>query len=134
MVALATYTRIDAGRLAVFSPIVMRDLLRGTLGYQGVIVSDDLGATAAVAGIPPGTRAIDFLNAGGDMIISKTAAATLSMVKGDPRQGGHGSRLYHSGGRCGPAHPPGEAGPRPAALLERKRAPHRGGARLPDLL
>jgi len=81
MVALATYTRIDAGRLAVFSPIVMRDLLRGTLGYQGVIVSDDLGATAAVAGIPPGTRAIDFLNAGGDMIISKTAAATLSMVQ-----------------------------------------------------
>ncbi len=81
MVALATYTRIDPGRLAAFSQIVMRDMLRGTLGYRGVIVSDDLGATAAVAGIPPGSRAIDFLNAGGDMIISKTTPAALSMVQ-----------------------------------------------------
>ncbi len=46
MVALATYQRIDPANLAAFSPIVIRDLLRGSLGFNGVVVSDDLGATA----------------------------------------------------------------------------------------
>lgn len=79
MVALATYTQIDGYRLAAFSPIVMQ-MLRGAMGFTGVIVSDDLGATAAVAGIPPARRAVDFLTAGGDLIVSKTTAATTAMV------------------------------------------------------
>ncbi|HEY0493984.1 MAG TPA: glycoside hydrolase family 3 N-terminal domain-containing protein [Candidatus Dormibacteraeota bacterium] len=81
MVALAKYTRIDPNRLAAFSPIVMTQMLRGSLGFQGVIVSDDLGDTVAVAGIPPATRAIDFLVAGGDMIVSKTATPADAMVQ-----------------------------------------------------
>ena len=40
-------------------------------GFDGVIVSDDIGAAVAISNIPPGTRAIDFLQAGGDLIISK---------------------------------------------------------------
>jgi len=80
MVALARYTRIDPNHLAAFSPLVMTQMLRGTMGFNGVIISDDLGDTAAVAGIPPGTRAIDFLAAGGDMIISKTSAPAHAMV------------------------------------------------------
>lgn len=81
MLALATYTQIDPNRLAAFSPTVMR-LLRGTYRFTGVIVSDDLGATAAVADLPPATRANNFLDAGGDLIISKTAAATDAMIAG----------------------------------------------------
>jgi beta-N-acetylhexosaminidase len=90
MAALATYTKIDPNHLAVFSPVVMRDLLRTRLGFDGVIISDDIGAAEAIASIPPGERAIDFLSAGGDMIISKTvdpagpmADAILSHVGGD---------------------------------------------------
>jgi beta-N-acetylhexosaminidase len=79
MVALATYQRIDARHLAVFSPTVMRSLLRGRMHFHGVIVSDDLGAAAAVAGLSPGTRAIQFLGAGGDLITSKTVAAAKAM-------------------------------------------------------
>jgi beta-N-acetylhexosaminidase len=89
MVALATYTRIDPSELAVFSPIVMR-LLRSGLGFNGVIVSDDLGAAAAVQAIPAGTRAIDFLAAGGDLITSQDlgpaeqmAAAVLAQAAGN---------------------------------------------------
>jgi beta-N-acetylhexosaminidase len=81
MVALAKYTRIDPNHLAAFSPIVMTQMLRGSMGFHGVIISDDLGDTAAVANIPPATRAIDFLSAGGDMIISKTSAPADAMVQ-----------------------------------------------------
>jgi beta-N-acetylhexosaminidase len=80
MVALATYLRIDPHRLAVFSPIVMGHMLRDSLHFAGVIISDDLGAATAVAHIPPGRRAIDYLSAGGDMIISKTIAPAVAMT------------------------------------------------------
>ena len=79
MVALATYTRIDPARLAVFSPVVMR-LLRSGLGFGGVIVSDDLGDAAAVASVPAGERAIDFLDAGGDLITSQSIAPAEEMA------------------------------------------------------
>jgi beta-N-acetylhexosaminidase len=81
MVALARYTQIDPNHLAAFSSVVMTQMLRNSLGFGGVIISDDLGATAAVANIPPATRAIDFLSAGGDMIISKTSAPADAMVQ-----------------------------------------------------
>jgi beta-N-acetylhexosaminidase len=79
MVALATYTKIDPDHLAVFSPLIVGRLLRNKLHFGGVVISDDLGATAAVSAIPPGRRAIDFLDAGGDMIISKTIASATAM-------------------------------------------------------
>jgi beta-N-acetylhexosaminidase len=80
MVALATYQKIDPATLAAFSPAVMRDLLRGRLGFNGVVVSDDIGATVAVANIAPADRAIGFLSAGGDLIISKTIAPANAMA------------------------------------------------------
>jgi beta-N-acetylhexosaminidase len=90
MVALASYPRIDPDHLAAFSSRVMR-LLRKQMRFGGVIVSDDMGAAAAVAGISPAARATGFLAAGGDMIISVSLdaaaamyTAVLSRVKYDP--------------------------------------------------
>jgi beta-N-acetylhexosaminidase len=80
MVALAKYQQIDPTQLAVFSPTVMRQMLRTSLGFTGVVVSDDLGATVAVADIAPADRAINFLVAGGDFIISKTVAPANAMA------------------------------------------------------
>jgi beta-N-acetylhexosaminidase len=80
MVALATYQQIDPSAPAVFSPVVQRQLLRDSLSFNGVVVSDDLGATAAVANITPGDRAVNFLAAGGDLIISKTIAPAFEMA------------------------------------------------------
>jgi beta-N-acetylhexosaminidase len=79
MVALATYTRIDPHHLAAFSSRVIRGLLRQQLHFTGVVVSDDLGAAAAVAGLSPATRGIDFLTAGGDLITSASLPAAIAM-------------------------------------------------------
>ena len=80
MVSLATYERLDPDHLAVFSPTIIRDMLRGDLGFRGVVISDALGATA-VASIPPATRAIDFIQAGGDMIISNQVPPAIEMAQ-----------------------------------------------------
>ena len=79
MVALATYTRIDPDHLAAFSSRIIEGLLRQQLHFQGVIVSDDLGAAAAVAGLTPATRGLDFLAAGGDLITSQSLPAAITM-------------------------------------------------------
>jgi beta-N-acetylhexosaminidase len=79
MVALATYTRIDPDHLAAFSARVIGGLLREQLHFKGVVVSDDLGAAAAVAGLSPATRGIDFLAAGGDLITSQSLPAATAM-------------------------------------------------------
>jgi beta-N-acetylhexosaminidase len=81
MVALATYTRIDPDHLAAFSSRVIRGLLRNQLHFRGVIVSDDLGAAAAVAAMPPADRGIDFLTAGGDLITSQSLPAAIDMYQ-----------------------------------------------------
>jgi beta-N-acetylhexosaminidase len=80
MVSLATYEKIDAEHLAVFSPTVIGGMLRGDLGYRGVVISDALGAAKAIASIPPAARAVDFLGAGGDMIISNQLAPAIAMA------------------------------------------------------
>jgi beta-N-acetylhexosaminidase len=78
MVSLATYARIDPQHLAVFSPTVMRAMLRQQMHFGGVIVSDDMGAMA-VTGIPPATRALGFVAAGGDLITSVSIPAATAM-------------------------------------------------------
>jgi len=79
MVALATYTSIDPSHLAVFSSRVIDGVLRQKMGFGGVIMSDDLGAAAAVANISPATRAIGFLEAGGDVITSQSVPVAAGM-------------------------------------------------------
>lgn len=92
MVSLATYTRIDPGVPAVFSHRIVTDLLRSQLGFQGVIVSDDLGAAAAVAAYAPADRALRFFRAGGDMVltiqpadIAQMTQAVLNQMQSDPK-------------------------------------------------
>jgi len=80
MVSLATYERIDPAHLAVFSPTIIGGMLRGGLAFRGLVISDALGA-AAVASVPPGTRAVDFLNAGGDIIVVNQLAPAIEMAE-----------------------------------------------------
>jgi beta-N-acetylhexosaminidase len=79
MVSLATYTRLDPGNPAVFSPTIIQQVLRGDLSFQGVVVSDDLGAAAAVQNVPAPERALRFLSAGGDLILTMQPTDVLPM-------------------------------------------------------
>ena len=79
MVSSAIYTRIDDDRRAVFSPVVLKSMLRNDLGYRGVIISDDLTAPG-FRDHSVGTRAVTFLRAGGDLLIVGDPAKAPAMV------------------------------------------------------
>lgn len=80
MVATATYPRIDADNRAVFSSTVIKGMLRGDLGFTGVVIADDLGTAAEVRSVPPGQRATRFVAAGGDIVITADASLTGTMI------------------------------------------------------
>jgi beta-N-acetylhexosaminidase len=70
MVSSAVYTLIDRDHPACFSSAVVSDLLRRRLGFSGVVLSDDLGAAVAVQAWSPGSRAVQFIAAGGDVVLT----------------------------------------------------------------
>lgn len=81
MVSSATYARIDPDHRAAFSTTVIETMLRGDLGFSGVVISDDLAARA-MQDLTPAQRALRFLGAGGDLAIVGNPALARSMVKG----------------------------------------------------
>ena len=80
MMSSAVYTRIDGSRPAVFSPTAVTGLLRTSLGFKGVVMSDDLGNARAVAAWSPGDRAVRFIAAGGDEVLTVNASTIPAMV------------------------------------------------------
>ena len=81
MVSSAIYSRIDPSSIAAFSPTVIGTMLRGDLGFQGVVMSDSLGA-AALNGTPVADRAVRFLAAGGTVALSSESGIVPAMVDG----------------------------------------------------
>lgn len=81
MISSATYTKIDAKHQAVFSSTVIQGLLRKTFNFQGVVVSDDIGNAVAVKKVPPGDRAVRFLSAGGNQVLTVEPNLIPAMVK-----------------------------------------------------
>jgi beta-N-acetylhexosaminidase len=80
MVSSATYPKIDATHLACFSKTIITGMLRGDLHFNGVVISDDLG-TVAMAQFPIATRAINFFNAGGTMLLDTSIGQIPTMVR-----------------------------------------------------
>jgi beta-N-acetylhexosaminidase len=79
MVSSAEYARIDPGVPALFSSRIVQGLLRGQLGFGGVVMSDDVGGAAAVRAWSPGQRAVRFVRAGGDLLLDIQPADLPSM-------------------------------------------------------
>lgn len=88
MVSSARYPKIDATNAAVFSPAVISGLLRGTMRYGGVVVTDDVGVAKAVAAVAPGDRAARFVAAGGDIILTAAPSTVPAMTAALQAQAG----------------------------------------------
>ncbi|WP_194949419.1 glycoside hydrolase family 3 protein [Actinomyces trachealis] len=91
MVSSAYYTLIDGSLPAAFSKAVVTDLLRGKLGFSGVVITDDVSAAAQLSGWPPGERTVAAVRAGCDIVlasgapwqISEMAAALVAAAQAD---------------------------------------------------
>lgn len=71
MVSSASYPGLDGSDTrALFSRPIVTDLLRGEMGFGGLVLTDDVGAAAAVADVAPGDVATRFLAAGGDVVLT----------------------------------------------------------------
>ncbi|MEU4171211.1 glycoside hydrolase family 3 N-terminal domain-containing protein [Streptomyces sp. NPDC026665] len=81
MISSATYSKIDANNRAAFSSKVIQTLLRKDLGFKGVVISDDLGNAVAVKAVAPGDRAVKFISAGGDMVLTVEPNLIPAMTK-----------------------------------------------------
>ena len=80
MMSTAIYPRLGSTNPAAFSYTIVTGLLRNTLGFHGVVVSDDLGAARQVAAYSVGSRATRFLGAGGDMILTVRSSQASTMI------------------------------------------------------
>jgi beta-N-acetylhexosaminidase len=67
MTAHVVYTTWDSERPASLSPIVIRDIIRERIGFDGWLMSDDLGMEALKGDF--GTRAVGVIQAGCDVAL-----------------------------------------------------------------
>ena len=69
MTAHVVYPALDPQQPASLSSVIMNDLLRKRLGFQGVIVSDDLEMGAIVRHSSVTAAAVQALSAGADLLL-----------------------------------------------------------------
>jgi beta-N-acetylhexosaminidase len=80
MMSSAIYTQIDPGLPAVFSPTAV-GLLRDDLGFDGLVITDDLSGATQVTAWSPADRAILALEAGNDIVlVSRTPTVAAEMI------------------------------------------------------
>ncbi len=101
MMSTAWYPKIDSANQAAFSHRMITTILRGSLGFRGVVVSDSLSAVS-VQHIPVGQRATRFIAAGGDIVLTGAPndvptmeAAILAAMKSSPAFAAQVSAAVH---------------------------------------
>ncbi len=69
MTSHIVFTALDAERPATLSPLILGDLLRGDLGFEGMIVSDSMNMHSMKRNYDPADAAIQGFNAGVDLMM-----------------------------------------------------------------
>jgi beta-N-acetylhexosaminidase len=80
MLSNAVYTAYDGANAAGWSPTIATRLLRGSLGFTGVTITDSLDGAAHARGIRDNPLAIRAARAGTDMILITGSEATSQSV------------------------------------------------------
>jgi len=103
MVSSALYPKLDPDAIAAFSSKVVTGLLRQQMGFQGLVMSDDLGAAKAADAYPIGDRAVRFIRAGGDLVLtvrtSDASPMTNALLKAARADQTFAARVTESAGR-----------------------------------
>jgi beta-N-acetylhexosaminidase len=90
MTAHVVYDAIDPQRPATTSPKVIRDVIRGEIGFDGLLLSDDISMGALSGSLSARTRAALFagcdivLHCNGKMDEMKDVAAETKPLEGLP--------------------------------------------------
>jgi beta-N-acetylhexosaminidase len=108
MTAHILFRALDPTRPATLSPVVIEGLLRERLGYQGLVVSDDLEMRAIADRWPAGEAAVQAIEAGCDLVlvckdvglVFQARAALAARARQDAR---FGARLAKAAERVGAA-------------------------------
>lgn len=96
MTAHVIFPALDPSEPATLSPRVIAEVLRGELGYQGLVVSDDLGMRAVADRHPPDELAVRAVRAGCDHLLvreplARQLAAYEGLVRAAERDAGFAS-------------------------------------------
>ena len=78
LVAHISYPALDENDIASMSPVIIEGLLRGELGFDGVVISDDFRMQGLTNRYPAEDAAVRFILAGGDIIL---CGATYSVQR-----------------------------------------------------
>lgn len=91
MTAHILFSAIDPDRPATMSPAIIDGLLRDTLGFEGVVITDDLLMGAISSRYKPGEAAVLAVEAGADMLLialhSEGAREAVDALKGAVEEG-----------------------------------------------
>jgi len=81
MVAHILFPNIDADKPASLSSIIIGDQLRGTLGYDGVVMTDDLTMGAIMKNFDLAEAALDTVLAGTDIVMVSHGYENARLVR-----------------------------------------------------
>jgi beta-N-acetylhexosaminidase len=104
MTAHVVFAALDPARPATLSAEVVTGLLRGRLGYRGVIVSDDLDMRAIADHVGAGAAAVAAVRAGCDALLlcqreDNQAAAEAALIHEAERDAEFRRRIGEAAGR-----------------------------------
>jgi beta-N-acetylhexosaminidase len=100
MMAHVVYTVWDADRPASMSPTIIRDIVRGRIGFDGWLMSDDIGMEALEGDF--GTRAAGVVTAGCDVALhcSGKMEEMVAVAAAVPEMSDEGEARMHRAMAC----------------------------------
>jgi beta-N-acetylhexosaminidase len=129
MTAHVLFPALDPDRPATLSRRILTDVLRGELGFRGVIVSDDLGMKAVADRYPIEELAVGSIEAGADHLLirepaARQVAAHEALVKAAESRSDFRARVEESAARFAAMKATCTVGlPAPSAMLPSLLAP-----------
>lgn len=80
LVGHLSFPALDSSDIATQSSIIITDLLRTSMGFTGIVMSDDFRMAGLTSRYEPGAAAVRFLLSGGDLILCGAQAERQTLI------------------------------------------------------